>query len=54
MSKSAPAPLKSVQLANIGYQLRRDLRWDPEREEFIRDDEANRLRSRRKGRRGQD
>jgi predicted dehydrogenase len=34
------------QLANIGYQLRRPLRWDPEREEFVRDDEANRLRSR--------
>jgi len=34
------------QLANIGYQLRRSLRWDPEREEFIRDDEANRLRGR--------
>jgi len=34
------------QLANVGYQLRRTLRWDPEREEFVRDDEANRLRSR--------
>lgn len=34
------------QLGNIGYQLRRALRWDPEREEFLRDDEANRLRSR--------
>jgi predicted dehydrogenase len=34
------------QLANIGYQLRRVLRWDPAREEFVRDDEANRLRSR--------
>ena len=34
------------QLGNIGYQLRRVLRWDPEREEFTRDDEANRLRSR--------
>jgi predicted dehydrogenase len=34
------------QLANIGYQLRRSLRWDPEREEFTSDDEANRLRSR--------
>jgi predicted dehydrogenase len=34
------------QLANIGYWLRRALRWDPEREEFVRDDEANRLRSR--------
>jgi predicted dehydrogenase len=34
------------QLANIGYQLRRALHWDPAREEFVRDDEANRLRSR--------
>jgi predicted dehydrogenase len=34
------------QLGNIGYQLRRVLRWNPEREEFVRDDEANRLRSR--------
>jgi predicted dehydrogenase len=35
------------QLGNIGYWLRRDLRWDPSREEFVGDDEANRLRSRR-------
>lgn len=34
------------QLGNIGYWLRRTLRWDPAREEFARDDEANRLRSR--------
>ncbi len=34
------------QLGNIGYQLRRALRWDPVREEFANDDEANRLRSR--------
>jgi predicted dehydrogenase len=34
------------QLAIIGYQLRRPLRWDPAREEFINDQEANRLRSR--------
>jgi predicted dehydrogenase len=34
------------QLANIGYQLRRALRWNPEREEFVDDAEANRLRSR--------
>jgi predicted dehydrogenase len=34
------------QLGNIGYWLRRQLRWDPVREEFVRDDEANRLRSR--------
>ena len=34
------------QLGNIGYQLRRTLRWDPQRQEFQGDDEANRLRSR--------
>jgi predicted dehydrogenase len=34
------------QLANIGYQLRRRLTWDPVREEFREDAEANRLRSR--------
>ena len=38
-------------LANIARQLGRRLRWDPEEEEFIGDDEANALRSRlrRKG-----
>jgi predicted dehydrogenase len=34
------------QLANLGYRLRRDLRWDPMHEEFVNDAEANRLRSR--------
>ncbi len=34
------------QLANIGYQLRHTLRWNPQREEFIGDEAANRLRSR--------
>jgi hypothetical protein len=34
------------QLANIAYQLRRMLRWDPVREEFVDNAEANRLRSR--------
>jgi predicted dehydrogenase len=34
------------QLGNIGYQLRRVLRWVPHREEFVDDAEANRLRSR--------
>ena len=34
------------QLGNIGYQLRRALRWNPEREEFVNDEAANRLRSR--------
>ena len=30
----------------IGYQLRRALRWNPQREEFMADNAANRLRSR--------
>jgi predicted dehydrogenase len=30
-------------LANIGYQLRRPLRWDPVKEQFVEDAEANRL-----------
>lgn len=30
-------------LGNIGYWLRRPLRWDPSREEFVDDAEANRL-----------
>jgi predicted dehydrogenase len=30
-------------LANIGYELRRKLVWDPEKERFVNDDEANKL-----------
>jgi predicted dehydrogenase len=30
-------------LANIGYQLRRPLRWDPNKEQFVEDAEANKL-----------
>jgi len=30
-------------LANIGYQLRRNLAWDPEKERFVDDDAANKL-----------
>lgn len=33
-------------LANIGYKLRRPLRWDPSSEKFLDDDEANALRTR--------
>ena len=31
-------------LTNIGYELKRPLKWDPLKEEFINDDEANSLR----------
>jgi predicted dehydrogenase len=30
-------------LANIGYELRRPLQWDPERERFVNDDAADKL-----------
>lgn len=30
-------------LANIGYQLRRKLQWDPAKEQFVNDAEANKL-----------
>ncbi|MCL5019722.1 MAG: Gfo/Idh/MocA family oxidoreductase [Patescibacteria group bacterium] len=33
-------------LGNIAMRLKRPLRWDPAKEEFINDEEANRLRSR--------
>ncbi|MBN1359854.1 MAG: Gfo/Idh/MocA family oxidoreductase [Sedimentisphaerales bacterium] len=33
-------------LGNIAYKLQRPLRWDPEKEVFVGDDEANRLLSR--------
>jgi hypothetical protein len=33
-------------LANIGYQLRRALKWDPVKEQFVEDDEANKLLAR--------
>ena len=34
------------QLGNIAYWLRRKLRWDPARERFLEDEEANRLAGR--------
>jgi predicted dehydrogenase len=33
-------------LANLGYQLHRPLAWDPEKERFVNDDEANGLLNR--------
>ncbi len=38
-------------LANIAYRLNRPLRWDPVKEQFIKDREANKLRK-KKNRRG--
>ena len=38
--------MSTVHAANICMWLKRDLRFDPEREEFVNDAEANRLRSR--------
>jgi len=35
-----------VHCANICLWLGRNLKWDSQKEEFINDDEANRLRSR--------
>ncbi|MDP6115276.1 MAG: Gfo/Idh/MocA family oxidoreductase [Planctomycetota bacterium] len=35
-------------LGNICHKLKRDLKWDPDKEEFTGDDEANRMRSRPK------
>jgi hypothetical protein len=32
-------------LCNIGYELNRPLHWDPAKEEFINDTEANAMRS---------
>jgi predicted dehydrogenase len=33
-------------LANIGYRLKRELKWDPRQEKFVNDKEANQLLSR--------
>jgi predicted dehydrogenase len=38
--------MSTVHAANICMWLKRDLRYDPEKEEFVNDAEANRLRSR--------
>ena len=36
------------QLCNIGYELRRELTWDPQKEEFVGDKEANKLTDRKR------
>ena len=38
--------MTTVHAANICMWLKRDLKFDPVKEEFINDDEANRFRSR--------
>ena len=38
--------MSAVQGSNICMWLKRDVQWDPEKEEFINDESANRLRSR--------
>ena len=38
--------MTTVHAANICMWLKRDLRFDPVKEEFVNDEEANRLRSR--------
>ncbi len=36
------------QLCNIGYELRRELTWDPQKETFVGDKEANKLTDRKR------
>ena len=38
--------MSTCHAVNICLALKRDLKWDPEKEEFIGDDDANRMRSR--------
>jgi len=38
--------MSTVHLGNIALWLERDLKWNPEKEEFINDEAANRMRSR--------
>jgi hypothetical protein len=33
-------------IGNIAYELKRPLKWNPKTNQFVGDDEANRLRSR--------
>lgn len=44
--ETAHRSVSACHVANICMELRRDVRWDPAREEFVDDDQANRLRSR--------
>ena len=38
--------MSTVHCANIAQWLKRDLTWDPVKEEFVNDEQANRFRSR--------
>jgi hypothetical protein len=38
--------MSTCHIINISMLLRRNLKWDPVREEFVNDPEANRMRSR--------
>lgn len=44
-AETAHRSISAVLLGGIALQLQRSLRWDPQREHFINDDEANRLLS---------
>jgi hypothetical protein len=39
--------MTSCHLCNISLMLGRELNWDPKREEFVNDDQANALMSRK-------
>jgi len=45
-AEEAHRALTICHIANICVQLRRSLKWDPVKEEFVGDEEANRMRSR--------
>ena len=47
MSRRVTALPPSASLCNIGYELRRELTWDPEKESFIGDKQANELTDRK-------
>jgi len=42
----AARSMATVQIANISMWLKRDMKWDPIKQEFINDEAANRMRSR--------
>jgi hypothetical protein len=43
--ETAHRSISAVLLGGLVIQLKRGLKWDPQREQFINDDEANRLLS---------